>query len=219
MTDLDALEKKGAHEELLEHAEDVPPAQRGAAWEKIVEKAASGYMASLTSGSSSYEGFWTSQSLVKRYPFLAKSADFMKKRGEAAEAASDRCLHDSYRGQHCIEMMTKFLQTAGTSPEIGLAFGKVTRKNQNHYVAVPFFKWALDAKKDASFCKDEDLKMAVIAGMGLPPEYDNAIDSRAITSGACWDSLKSELTTELIKNSTGYYRDNTCAVLKAKGEL
>ena len=50
-------------------------------------------------------------------------------------------------------------------------------------------------------------------------EYENAIDSRAITSTTCWDALKSDLKAELVKNSGSYYRDNTCAVLKAKGEL
>jgi len=219
MADLDALDKKGSYEELLSHAEDIAPAQRTPAWEKLVEKAASGYMASLTKGSSSFEGVWTSQSFVKRYPFLTKSQDFMTKRGEAGKSAAERCLADSYRGQHCIDMMKEFLQTTGTSPEVGLAFGKITRKNQNHYVAVPFFKWALDAKKDASFCGDEDLKLAVVAGLGLPADYDNAIDSRAIATGTCWDTMKADLKTELVKNPGGYYKDNTCAVLKSKGDL
>lgn len=219
MADLEALDKKGSHEELLSHAEDITPANRTPAWEKLVEKAASGYMASLTKGSASFEGVWTSSSFVKRYPFLTKSQDFMTKRGEAGKSAAERCLADSYRGQHCIDMMKEFLQTTGTSPDVGLAFGKITRKNQHHYVAVPFFKWALDAKKDASFCGDEDLKMAVVAGMGLPPDYDNAIDSRAITSTTCWDTLKADLKTQLVKEPSGYYKDNTCAVLKAKGDL
>jgi hypothetical protein len=116
-------------------------------------------------------------------------------------------------------MMTDFLKTSNTGADVGLAFGKITRKNQNHYVAVPFFKWALEQKKDASFCGDEDLKLAVVAGLGLPPDYENAAGARQIAANACWDALKADIKKELVESAGGYYRDNACAVLKAKGDL
>lgn len=229
MADLQALEKRSAWEELLGHAEDVPPAQRNATWDKLVERAAVGYMQSLTTNTAAYEGVFTSQSLVKRYPHLAKSQEFMAKRGEAGKAASETCLQHAYRGQHCIDMMTEFLKTSNTSPDVGFAFGKIARKNQNHYVAVPFFKWALDQKKDAKeststttaaqMCGDEDLKLAVVAGLGLPPDYPNAGGARQIAANSCYDNLKAEIKKELVENGSGYYRDNACAVIKAKGDL
>lgn len=219
MADLQALEKKGAWEELLGHAEDVSPAQRNAAWEKTVEKAAIGYLGQLSTNTAAFEGVFTSQSLLKRYPHLLKSQEFMTKRGEAGKAASEICLRESYRGQHCIDMMKDFLKTSNTGADVGFAFGKITRRNQNHYVAVPFFKWALDQKKDASMCGDEDLKLSVVAGLGLPPDYENADGARKIASDACWDALKPAIQKELLDNQSGYYRDNACAVLKAKGAL
>lgn len=219
MADLQALQKKGAWEELLGHAEDVAPTQRGAAWEALVEKAAIGYMEQLATNTAAFEGVFTSQRLLKRYPHLLASQAFMTKRGEAGKTASEICLRESYRGQHCIDMMKDFLETSNTSPEVGFAFGKITRRNQNHYVAVPFFKWALDRKKDAAMCGDEDMKLAVIAGLGLPPDYENAAGARDIAANACWDSLRAEIEKALIDNPSGYYRDNACAVMKAKGAL
>ena len=219
MADLQALEKKGSWEELLGHAEDVPPAQRGAPWDKLVERAASGQLQTLASNTASFEGVFTSQALLRRYPQLTKSPDFMTKRGEAGKTAAEVCLRESYRGQHCIDMMKDFLKTANTPVDVGFAFGKITRKNQNHYVAVPFFKWALDQKKEASWCGDEDLKLAVVAGLGLPTDYENAAGARHIATNACWDNLKADIRKELIENPTGYYRDNACAVMKAKGDL
>ncbi len=219
MADLQALEKKGAWEELLGHAEDVAPTQRGATWEKLVEKAAIGYMQQLTTNTAAFEGVFTSQSLLKRYPHLLKSQEFMTKRGEAGKAASEICLRESYRGQHCIDMMKDFLKTSNTGADVGFAFGKITRRNQNHYVAVPFFKWALDQKKDAAMCADEDLKLAVVAGLGLPPDYENALGARQIAANACWDSLRPAIEKQLAENDSGYYRDNACAVMKAKGAL
>lgn len=219
MADLQALEKKGAWEELLGHAEDIAPAQRGAAWEKTVEKAAIGYMEQLTTNTAAFEGVFTSQSLLKRFPHLLKSEAFMAKRGEAGKTASEICLRESYRGTRCIEMMKDFLKTDATSPDVGFAFGKIARKNQNHYVAVPFFKWALDKQTNAAMCGDEDLRMAVVAGLGLPPDYENAGGARAIATNKCWDGLAAAIKKELVESPGGYYRDNACAVLKAKGAL
>jgi hypothetical protein len=168
---------------------------------------------------------FTSQYLLKRYPHLLRSSAFMTKRGEAGKIASERCLRDSYVGQHCIDMMKDFLKTSNTGADVGFAFGKITRRNQNHYVAVPFFKWALDQKRtapgrdDAGMCTDEDLKLAVVSGLGLPPDYENAKAARDIAEKACFDALKAEIQKELVANEGGYYRDNACAVLKAKGEL
>lgn len=219
MADLQALEKKGAWEELLAHAEDIPPARRSAAWEKTVEKAAIGYMQQLTSDTAAFEGVFTSQSFATRYPHLVKSSEFMAKRADAGKAASSICLQNAYRGQHCIDMMKDFLKTPNTAPETGFAFGKIVRLNQNAYVAVPFFRWALDQKKEAGSCADEDLQLAVVAGLGLPPDYENAASSRHLAVGACWDQLRPAIQTELAANSGGYSKDNICAVFKAKGAL
>lgn len=219
IADLQALEKKSSWEELLLHAEDVAPAQRNAAWEKLVTQAATGYMQQLSGDTTAYEGIFTSQALVTRYPHLQKAQGFMAKREEAGKKAADRCLQDAYRGQHCIDLMTDFLKTPGTSPEAGFAFGKITRLRQNHYVAVPFFRWALDQKKDAAMCGDEDLKLAVVAGLGLPPDYENAAGARHIAATSCWEQMRPLVEKELTGEPSGYNRDNMCAVLKAKGAL
>jgi len=219
MADLSALEKKGAWEELLAHAEDVPPAQRTPAWEKTVEKAALGYMDVLAGNTAAFEAVFTSQALLVRYPHLLKSQELMNKRGEAGKKASEQCLRDSYRGDRCIEMMRDFLKTANTSPETGFAFGKITRRNQNHYVAVPFFKWALDQKKDAAMCADEDLRLAVMSGLALPSDYENAAGARKIATDACWDTFKPLVEKKLAEEGNGYFLQNACAVMKQKGAL
>lgn len=219
MADLSALEKKSAWEEILSHAEDIPPAQRTPAWEKIVEKAAVGYVETLTTKASSWSGVYTSQAFIKRYPFLTKSQAFMAKRAEAAKVSSEQCLRGSYRGEHCIEEMQDFLKTPNTGADLGFEFGKITRRVMNHYVAVPFFKWAAEQKKDASYCADEDLKLATIAGLGLPADYENAAGARQLATDLCWDALKDAVRKELVEHPDGYYRDNACSVLSSKGAL
>lgn len=219
MADLDALAKRGAWEELLMHAEDIPPAKRDATWEKLVEKAAIGELGQLTTKAESYEGVFTSQALGKRYPHLLKSSEFMSKRGEAGKKAASECLREAWRGEHCLDMMNTFLSTPGTSADVGFAFGKIARLNQNHYVAVPFFKWALEKKKDAAMCGDEDLSLAVVAGLGLPPDYENAAGARKIATEMCWDALKPAVEKKVLEDGSSYFIDNACAVLAAKGAL
>jgi hypothetical protein len=220
MADLDALATKGAWEELLEHAEDVAPTARNAAWEKTVERAAMGYMDQLTTKTGAYEGIWTSQQLLKRYPHLRSSKELTVKRAEAAKIASKECLSKSYGGDHCLDMMTDFLKTSGTSPDVGMAFGRIVRANQFHYVAVPYFKWSLDQPKaEAAWCDDEDLSLAVVAGLGLPPDAENAAGARHIAAGACFAKLKAKVERAAVEDESSYTRDNVCAVLRAKGAL
>jgi hypothetical protein len=116
-------------------------------------------------------------------------------------------------------MMRDFLKTPNTSVDVGFAFGKITRKNQFHYVAVPFFKWALEQKHDGAACGDEDVQLAVVAGLGLPPDSENAGGSRSIAARLCFDNLKAAIRKQLGEDRSSYYRDNACAVLKAKGAL
>jgi hypothetical protein len=67
-------------------------------------------------------------------------------------------------------------------------------------------------------CKDGDLQLAVLSGLGLPSDTIGAKDSREIAS-TCWDSMKDSVRKHLQDHKTGYFRDNACAILKAKGEV
>jgi len=43
--------------------------------------------------------------------------------------------------------------------------------------------------------------------------------ARQIAGGICWLAMRESLSTTLVKEPTGYYRDNACAVLKEKAGL
>jgi hypothetical protein len=220
MADLQALAARSSWEELLAHAEDVPPAQRTPAWDSLIETAATGYVTNLGAQADSYDAVFASQALLRRFPRLSSSAGFMSKRGEAGKAAAARCLERASVGQHCIDGMKSFLEGPNTGADVGFAFGKIARKNQNAYVAVPFFDWSLNKKTDSASCSDEDLQLAVVAGLGLPPDEANASGARHIAVGGCWERLHPAIAQGLQDPSAGsYYIDNACAVLKQKGAL
>lgn len=219
LADLKALEKKQSWEELLSHAEDVPPTQRNPSWDEAVEHAAIGYLRSLKNERESFEGVFGSRDLLRRYPHLEKSKEFLSQRADLGQLAAEECFRSSYGGGRCVELMRAFLSPPEPAPEVAFAFGKLTRKNQNHYIAVPFFKWAFERKPEAFWCRDDDLRMAVLAGLGLPPDDEGAVGARQITGGVCWATLSGQIEEELRTQPQGYYRDNACAVLRAKGAV
>ncbi len=220
LADLQALEKKEQYEELLAHVEDVAPASRSAAWDSLLARASTAYVATLADSADTYAafgGFMATEQLAKRYPQLRKSKDFMRKRGEVGKHMFQKCFELTYSGEECVGMAMEFVKVAGTDAGEKLAVAKIVSRNQNKYVAVPFFGVALkDADKSA--CKDEDLLATTTAGLGLPPDYDNAKGARDIAQNVCFAELEKPIVDELTKSDTsGFYRDNACAVLREKG--
>jgi hypothetical protein len=219
LADLQALEKKEQYEELLLHIEDVAPASRSAAWDALLTRASTAYVATLTDIADTYGafgGFMTTEQLAKRYPQLRKSKEFMRKRGEVGKHMFEKCFQLTYSGEECVGMALEFVKVAGTDAGEKLAVAKVVSRNQNKYVAVPFFTAAL--KDDKSGCKDADLAATTTAGLALPPDYDNAKGARDIAQNVCFAELEKPIVEALTKSDTsGYYRDNACAVLREKG--
>jgi hypothetical protein len=220
LADLQALEKKGQHLELLQHIEDVAPAARAASWDALLARAATALVGSLASEGDTYRAFeamMIAEGLLQRYPQLAKISDFMRARSGAGEHMFAKCFEATYSGEECVSMALDFVRVAGTDAKTSLAVAKIVRRNQNPYVAVPFFRIALDGQ-DRAACGDDDLELATTAGLGLPPDYDGAKASRDIAQNVCFDELQAPIVAKLTgDDGGGYFKDNACAVLRAKG--
>ena len=221
MADLEALAKAKQYRELLEHIEDIGPANRGARWSELLATAATKVVESTNSakGFAIYESFMIAESSVERHPALAKNNAFMAARAKAGKSAFEQCFANSYRGDECFNAATSFVAVEGTSSKVKLDVAKIARRNLNHYASVPLFAAALAAGDLGSACEDEDFELAITAGLGLPPDYDSAKTSRQVAAGACFDALRPAIEASLQESPTGYVRDNACAVLSAKGAV
>jgi hypothetical protein len=222
LADLQALEKKEQYEELLSHIEDISPASRGASWDAMLARVATAYVATLANAddvSAAFGGFMRTEHLVGRYPQLRKSADFMGKRSDVGEKMFGKCFQLSYSGEECVGMALDFVKVAGTDARSKLAIAKIVSRNQNKYVAMPFFGAALTGS-DHSACKDADFVATTTAALGLPPDYDNAKTARDIAENVCFAELEKPIIAELTgSDGGGYYKDNACAVLRKKGAV
>lgn len=219
MNDLVALEKTSAWEEIVAHLGDVPPAKRDAEWMRISEKAAIEYTASLAKSREQYAAYSAIEGLGRQYPHLMKIPAFTQKRAEVGLTMFSSCFKQSWSGGECLELLAGFVDQDPKNLDLQLKAAKLVRLNQFHYVAVPFFVRAVD-EKDAKACLDEDLRLAVIAGLGLPSDYDNAKGAKKLAFEMCWSALSDHVAGEFHKNSKGsYYFTNTCKELKEKKML
>jgi hypothetical protein len=156
------------------------------------------------------------EAILMQFPSVRKNRAIMTKRAAIGMKGFARCYEGSWHGGDCTELMTRFVDGDPGNVELAMSGGKLIRRNQFHYNATPMFVRAVawGKKKKATLCKDADLSMAVIAGLGLPTDYDLAKDARSLAD-TCFDELKKTIVAEL--KPEGYYQDNACTVLKAKG--
>jgi hypothetical protein len=215
MADLTALEARGSYEEALSHIEDVPPSARTTEWDRVLVSAAKGTISLLSTASANYDAFWVTERLVQRYPVLRGTPAFMAKRGEVGKLAIDRCFREAYGGQGCLDQARDFIAVAPDDRDLDVAIGKIVRLNQNHYAAVPFFRAAVTGVAASKWCTDPDLKLAVMAGIGLPPDYDLAKQSCAVAL-TCYDALRSDIRAAMLSGPTDT-KANATYVVKTKG--
>jgi hypothetical protein len=220
ITDLSALEEQSSWAEIVEHLDDVPPSKRTGPWQKICEKATVEYLSALDTDREPFAALMAADGFTKRYPQLKKSAAFMEKRADVGLKGFELCFKSSYSGEECHERLLGFVDADPKNASLALRAGKIVRLNQFAYVAMPYFKRAIDRQADAKACADEDLRLAVVAALGLPPDDPRMKDARALASGSCFAALSDAVMEEFNKNTKGsYYFDNACGFLKAKGKL
>jgi len=218
LADLKALVASKSYREAVIHLEDISPSERTAAWLEVATDAAAGYLAGL-SNDDLVTKVLSIEEIDARHPQLLKSPKYTKVRAEIGLKGYEACFAQSYTLDECLQHAMKFIEADGGNVDLAFRMSKLVRKSGNAYNAVPYFKKALAGKPSAAMCKDEDVKLAVVAGLGLPGDYDGAKGSIAISTGACWDALKKPIMEAFTAEKSGYTHDNTCIVLKTKNAL
>jgi hypothetical protein len=219
LADLKALVGQNAFKEAFVHLGDIAPAQRNAEWIDIAAAASGGVLGTLDTEDGTTLA--AVDEIDREYPQLLKSAKYTRPRNELGLKGLFGCFGQttgywsSYGLDNCVKLGLRFVDNSNGDRVLALKVAKAARKSMNAYDAVPFVKRAL-GPKDTAACKDDDLKLAVVAGLGLPPSYPNATESRAIMA-TCWDELKDPVMTAFDGDSkSGYVKQNTCDFLMAR---
>ena len=128
-------------------------------------------------------------------------------------AGFDRCVLDLAESPACLDALRRY-----ASKRLNDSFqaGKRARLHYAAFTALPFFEIAFRKQATDAQCGDEDVLLAVIAGLSQPAADRASIDlARDLTLNKCWESLQEGLL-EAVSEAGGEFRANACPVFKAK---
>ena len=219
LADLKALVAQKSFKEAVDHLGDVAPAERNADWQTVAADAATGYIGGLSN-----DNLVTKVVEIERvdaaYPTILKSPKYTKVRAEIGLTAYKGCFENSYWIEECLDHAYKFIEADTDNTDLAYKMGKLVRRNAKHWASLRYFKKALAAKHTKAMCADEDIKLAVLSGLGLPTSYDALPLAKEVAQGVCWENLKKPILDAFKEDSeNGYIRTNACSFLKAKKAL
>lgn len=117
------------------------------------------------------------------------------------------CQSKDYSGDFCHQALLEWVEK---NPKDAFQAGKMTRLKMNPWAAVPFFAKAWE--QGAGDCKDEDVKLSVLSGLGLPSNQQDVIKAAVeISLNKCRNELQSEVVN--LAKSNDYVLKNTCKTL------
>ena len=217
--DLKALATQHAWRELVEHLEDVAPANRDGAWRAVAQQAGLGLLADVTHTSPA-DALGVVEALLARYPTLKDSKEFMARRAELGAAAFDRCFRAKLEtADACALRLPGFVAEDPANAELAFRLAKLLPARSPHQYAVTAFALAIPNKDDPR-CKDPDVRLAVIAALGLPRATNDELVTAglALGMGVCWSALNDAILAAMGGGSPDLLA-NTCAPMKSRRAL
>lgn len=126
----------------------------------------------------------------------------------------DRCARDSYNGDLCNDGLSALVQR---TPKLALGAGKRVRLNSHASNAVPYFVIALRQLGADAVCGDQDVRLATVSGLALPPDYPLQASSARLFD-TCYAAILPMVKTELATDFGGYLERNVCGILANRGD-
>ncbi len=197
LEELLALDQQEAWNEVLAHALEVAPTRRDASWQKALDRAANGKLATLevTDAASAERALSTADELMHTYPSLAKSAAYHAKRAEVA-VASFGWLSDSRQSYDWVHRIQRFAEKDTTTPHLAQRLAnEVVGKRLIAGTTIGLFELAL-ARDGAKVC-DEPM---FVKGLVDALVEGASAETKQLATKTCWGSVKGPLL-EVVKGS------------------
>jgi hypothetical protein len=218
MQDLKALDAQHAWSELLGRADQVRPSARDASWKPLVVSAATHVVDGISTETATSVD--TARALIelvppteRRYPFVREDRGYLAAKAKALERVVSLCKHNDRRG--CGVLVGSLSAgvdhfAKGTAREIAM----MVSDDIGPAEAMRF--WTLAVADDPAACKEIGVERAVIAVLSAG---GNRVADAQNTAIACFPTLESALTQELIASDNSSYAKNACPVLKPRGAM
>jgi len=213
LADLEAAKKSGAYSEVLDRAENVPPAGRTDAWRAVVSEAAAVVIEEAKPQDTKlFSVPEKAAALAARHRFLDKAQRFVAAREKAVQAALAACLASD--AADCLVKLEPY--SAALSPQAALDAAKLVRKSYFAYAPMALVKQATSGQ--GALCKDEVAQEVTIAALGLPAGEPGAADARKVAFESCWAPMTPVLKKALV-GASKYFLVNACKPMRAKKAL
>lgn len=127
----------------------------------------------------------------------------------------DECMQKRSEQDTCLKLVKEY---AGKHPKEALEAARLVRRNFNSTAALSLYEGVV-ARQGASVCSDEDLAVAVVAGLALPGDYPDAGRARKIFAEHCRSVLEPAVIKEVSgEKGASYLKDNACPILRKQGK-
>lgn len=226
LSDLEALEQQSGWQELLDHADDVAPAQRSTRWMQLVEEAGVGLITGLDTDKLTFTGLGVADELTRRYPTLKTSKLFMAKRADIGLRTFTRCFDvastDGAMAKMCGERLAGFADGDPDNVDLSRRAIAMIDSRIHFHTAAPFsiYYRLIGGKKGAKECANDGAKWAVIEALALDKTDPRVAQAREVASVTCWDQMQNQLVDALTSAHDGaHYFENSCGFLVDKKAL
>ena len=196
MADLKALMTQESWQELLEHALDVRPTQRGRLWRSYLETAAVGYVDAIRATGDKSRALSTSEELLVKHPILKRSKKYMATRARVGLEALTDCFQNRYASVQCSERVEAFAKADPDNAELAFEGAKLTRLRGSRYVAARLFAMAFADKAQRHKCDDGQVALAVIPVLGNTDGGPTVDAAKKVAFEYCWGAMKADLLDE-----------------------
>jgi len=207
--ELQALDDPENHAEVLAHALEVAPSQRGDAWRGVVERAAIADLGAqpVTSTATAEEVLASTESLPKRFPFLSRSAPWLAKRADVGVEALPWVSSQGERGAWP-RRVYDFAKQDAVTPQLAQRLADMQLKKLIPSTARELYELALE-RDGAAVCSSPTLANITVGLATDSTPFKAAFD-------ACWAQLRKPLLDAAAKSTEYGEKLHLCKVLQER---
>ncbi len=215
LDDLDLLARQKAWSQLIIRMKEVPPADRTARWEALVEKAALGHIASLVVEAGS-DIDATATTLLDEFPSLRRSRKYLDQRREVTLAAFRKCYDNPFLEDECGGRLLEFSKREIADIPLVRRVAAVMVERESPAAAWPLLKLVAKKINRDLLCRD-DFWQTVVVGALSSSDVMVQRGGRELAAEKCWPQLKAKLVSELDRTPASL--PEICDLLREKKSL
>ena len=213
-TDLQALAAQGSWSELLQHATDIKPGARGKAWQRLVRRAATQWLAAPVIERDPRRAVLLVTQLFDRYPVLQRDRVLRRLRSRFAIKALRACLAHRRWQSWCEQRYRAFVD--GDDSGVAFSIGHLVAGTLSPVHAIVYFARGVSGLKPSQAkkqCSTRTVGRAVRACLSLRQQLhpESVALARQVAFGTCWPWLRAEVVRLAGEDENA--RQNSCEQL------